>query len=73
MKICPIGAELFYADGWMDMKKLTVSFRNLTKAPKYKAIQQNKYLRFYYFFNLNCGGKFCKFQNSDENNRLIFT
>jgi len=49
MKICPIGAELFYTDGWMHMKKLTVTLRNLVKAPKYKTIQQNKSLRFYYF------------------------
>jgi hypothetical protein len=34
MKIRLIGAELFYSDGWMDMTKPTVAFRNLAKAPK---------------------------------------
>ena len=42
MKICPVGAELFYADGETDrqadrrtdMTKLTVAFRNYTKVPK---------------------------------------
>ena len=28
MKIRPVGAELFHADGWTDMKKLIVTFRN---------------------------------------------
>jgi hypothetical protein len=28
MKIHPVGAELFQADGRTDMKKLTVAFRN---------------------------------------------
>ena len=38
MKIHPVGAELFHADGWMDgrtdMTKLAVAFRNLANAPK---------------------------------------
>jgi len=33
MKIRPVGAELFHADGRTDMTKLT-AFRNFTKAPK---------------------------------------
>jgi hypothetical protein len=33
MKIRPLGAELFHADGRMDMKP-TVVFRNYTNAPK---------------------------------------
>jgi hypothetical protein len=34
MKIRPVGAELFHADGWTDMKKLIVAFRNFANAPK---------------------------------------
>jgi len=34
MKIRPVGAELFHADGRTDMTKLLVAFRNLAKAPK---------------------------------------
>jgi len=33
MKIRSVGVELFYADGQTDMTKLTVAFRNFTKAP----------------------------------------
>jgi hypothetical protein len=37
MKIRPVGAELFNADGrtdrWIDMTKLIVSFRNFANAP----------------------------------------
>jgi len=33
MKIPPVGVELFLADGHTDMTKLTVAFRQLTKAP----------------------------------------
>jgi hypothetical protein len=29
MKICPVGTELFHADGRTDMMKLSVAFRNL--------------------------------------------
>jgi hypothetical protein len=29
IKICPVGAELFYADGQTDMTKLIVAFRSL--------------------------------------------
>jgi hypothetical protein len=34
MKIRPVGAELFHADGRTDMRKLIVAFRNLANAPK---------------------------------------
>ena len=34
MKIPPVGAELFHADGRTDMTKLIVSFRNFAKASK---------------------------------------
>jgi hypothetical protein len=34
MKIRPVGAELFHADGQTDMTKLMVAFRNFANAPK---------------------------------------
>jgi hypothetical protein len=34
MKIRPVAAEIFYADGRTDMTKLIVAFRNFRKAPK---------------------------------------
>jgi hypothetical protein len=34
MKICPVGGELFPADGQIDMAKLIVSFRNIWNASK---------------------------------------
>ena len=34
MKIRPVGAELFHADGRTDMMKLTVTIRNFANAPK---------------------------------------
>ena len=34
MKIRLVGAELFLADGQMDMTKLIVAFRNLADEPK---------------------------------------
>jgi hypothetical protein len=34
MKFRPVRAELFHADGWTDMTKLRVAFRNFAKAPK---------------------------------------
>ena len=36
MKIHPVGADSFYADGRTDMKKLIVAFRNFAKAPESK-------------------------------------
>ena len=41
MKMCPVGTELFHADGRTDgetdMTKLTVAFRSFTNAPKQNA------------------------------------
>ena len=34
MKIRPVEAELFHADGQTDMSKLIIAFRNYAKAPK---------------------------------------
>jgi hypothetical protein len=34
MEIRPVGAELFHADGWTDMTKLIVAFRNFANKPK---------------------------------------
>jgi hypothetical protein len=34
MKIRPVGAELFHADGRTDMTKLIVIFRSFSNAPK---------------------------------------
>jgi len=34
MKIRPVGAELFLADGRTDMTKLKVAFRNFANAPQ---------------------------------------
>ena len=35
MKILPLGAEVFHADGLTDMTKLIVAFRNSANAPKH--------------------------------------
>ena len=34
MKICPVGVELFRADGQTDMMKLIVAFRNFANTPE---------------------------------------
>ena len=34
MKICPMRVELFHADRWTTMSKVTVAFRKFAKAPK---------------------------------------
>jgi hypothetical protein len=34
MKIRPVGAELFHADGQIEMTKQILAFRNFAKAPK---------------------------------------
>jgi hypothetical protein len=34
MKIRPVGAELFHADGLTDTTKLIVAFRNFANAPE---------------------------------------
>jgi hypothetical protein len=39
MKIHPVGAELFYADGRTEMTKPRVAFRNFTKAPIKESIR----------------------------------
>jgi len=33
MKLCPVGAEMFHADGWPDMMKITVALCNVANAP----------------------------------------
>jgi hypothetical protein len=40
MKILPMAAELFDADGRTDMTKLTVAFRNFANAPKSEEIKR---------------------------------
>jgi hypothetical protein len=39
MKILPVGAELFHADGQTDITKVTAAFRNFAKAPKESGVQ----------------------------------
>ena len=34
MKIRPVGAELFHAEGQTDIRKLIVAFRNFATAPR---------------------------------------
>ena len=34
MKISPVGAEMFHADGQADVTKLIVAFRSFANAPK---------------------------------------
>ena len=46
MKIRPVGAELFHADGRTDMTKLIVAFRNFSKAPKTGTFPQTFLLKF---------------------------
>jgi len=38
MKIRPVGAEFFHADGRTDMTKLLVTFRNFSNAPKKRIV-----------------------------------
>ena len=40
MKIRPMGAELFHADGRTDVMTLTVAFRNFANAPKNASFSQ---------------------------------
>jgi hypothetical protein len=42
MKIRPVGAELFDADGRGDTTKLTVAFRNIANAPKHASISSGQ-------------------------------
>ena len=36
MKVHPVGAELFHADGQTDVTKLMVAIRNFSNSPKYE-------------------------------------
>ena len=36
MRILPVGAELFHANGQTDMTKLSIAFRRFVNAPKKK-------------------------------------
>jgi len=40
MKLRPVRAELFHADGQTDITKLIVVFRNFANAPKYGFINE---------------------------------
>jgi len=42
MKIRPVGAELFLADGRTDTPQLIVAFRNFAKAPNNIAKEHNR-------------------------------
>jgi len=42
MKICPVGTQLFFADGWTDMAQLIVAFRNFVNAPKKAKLYKKK-------------------------------
>jgi hypothetical protein len=45
MKIRPVVAETFYADGQTAMNKLVVFFRNFSKAPKEFAVIYRRFVR----------------------------
>jgi hypothetical protein len=45
MKIRPVGAELFHADGQTDMTKLEVAIRNFAKVPKQERMGECMYVR----------------------------
>jgi hypothetical protein len=42
MKICPVRAELFHADGQKDMTKLIVAFRSFANEPKNHCFKTKK-------------------------------
>ena len=42
MKIRPMGADLFHADGQTDMPKLTIAFRNFANARKNSIINNTR-------------------------------
>ena len=42
IKICPVGKEIFHADGRTDMQKLTLAFRNFANASKTACIPLTK-------------------------------
>jgi hypothetical protein len=39
MKICPVGAVLYHADGRKDMTNLILAFRNSANAPQRRVMQ----------------------------------
>jgi hypothetical protein len=41
MKIPPVEAEIFHADGWTGVTKLIVTFRDFAKAPKTEDDRKN--------------------------------
>ena len=45
MKICPVGAEFYHADGHMDMKKLAAAFRNFMNAPTILTLFQTGFIK----------------------------
>jgi hypothetical protein len=53
VKLRPVGAEFFHADGWTDNTKLIVAFRNFANVPKKASNSEGfcKYDRFipYYY------------------------
>jgi len=52
MKIRPVGAELFHADGRTDMKQLIAAFHNFANAPK-NAIGTSQQTRYVCITKLN--------------------
>jgi hypothetical protein len=52
MKIRPVGAEVFHADGRTDMTKLIVAFRNFARAPKNAGERITTEFKFLGFFTV---------------------
>ena len=67
VKIHPVGAELFRADGQTDMTKLTVSLHNSANAPKQQ--KNNRRAEFYISDQNVSNGRF-RFLSSADNNKL---
>jgi hypothetical protein len=42
MKICPVGAQFFHADGRTNMTKVTIPFHNFQNAPEIHMKNKNK-------------------------------
>ena len=42
IKICPVGAELFHANGRTDMTTLTVAFHDFSRAPLHYQLSANE-------------------------------
>jgi hypothetical protein len=59
MRICPVGVELFHADGQTDgqteMMKLIVAFRNFANVPKIgtDVMSLDSLTVYYYFVHVN--------------------